>query len=182
MKLEDGHTHYIFSVLFPKDRSPNWGSLSSRLLLPTGLWWESLKKKCLHRPGREILSLIPAPRMGWSLDTRTCSHKMSPSQIRLLSWKVGPAYLLPTEHKDSILSTSSSKHGGGAVLCNSVPVEGYQNQAPYTLQWMFGVPRSTTGMCPNSNRTVHIQGHTVLYQTCKIYPSIYFSLMAFIMA
>lgn len=50
--------------------------------------------------------------MGWSLDARTCSHKMSPSQIRLLSWKVGPAYLPPTEHKDSILSTSSSKLGG----------------------------------------------------------------------
>lgn len=51
-------------------------------------------------------------RMGWSLDTRTCSHKMSLSQIRLLSWKVGPASLPPTEHKDSVLSTSSSKRGG----------------------------------------------------------------------
>lgn len=69
-------------------------------------------KKCLHRLGREIFSLTPAPRMGWSLDTRTCSHKMSLSQIRLLSQKVGPAYLPSTEHQDSILSTSSSKHGG----------------------------------------------------------------------
>lgn len=74
---------------------------------------ENLKKKCLHRPWREILSLIPAPRMGWSLDTRTCSHKMSLSQIRLLSWKVGPAYLPPQSTRTPFFPHPHQNMGGG---------------------------------------------------------------------